>query len=48
MARVQRRERVLKDDLHPATKRTHPFGAKLADVLAVEQDPAGGRLVQPQ
>ena len=46
--RVQRRERVLEDHLHPAAKRAQLLLAELRDVLAVEHDPSVRRLVQPQ
>ena len=42
--RVQRRVRVLEDDLDVASDRTHLAARKRCDVLAVEDDPAGRRL----
>ena len=48
VARVERGERVLEDHLHPPPQRSHPLGAEVADVLAVEDDPAGRGLVQAQ
>ena len=48
VARVQRRERILEHHLHPPPQRTQLALAELRDVLPVEQDASGGRLVQPQ
>ena len=46
--RVERRVRVLEDDLHPAAERLELRSRQRRDVGAVEQDPAAGRLDQPQ
>src|SRR5512133_165652 len=46
--RVQRRERVLEDHLHPAAKSPDGSLAPLSDVLAIEEDSASGRLVEAQ
>ena len=48
VARVQRRVRILEDHLHPSTQRTQVVLAEVRDVLAVEDDRATGRLVQPE
>ena len=46
--RVERRERILEDDLHPAPERLEPPAAELRDVGPVEDDAAAGRLDQAQ
>src|SRR6266545_4649079 len=46
--RIQRRERVLEDHLHPPPERTELPVAELRDVAAVEENPALGGLVQAQ
>jgi hypothetical protein len=46
--RVERREGILEDHLHPPAQRAQIRVAELGDVLAVEADGSGGRLVQPQ
>ena len=38
--RVERSERVLEDDLHPATQRAHVVGIDIGELVAVEDDPA--------
>ena len=48
MPRVQRGIRVLEDHLHPAPERPQLGLAEVRDVLAVEDDPAAGRLVETQ
>ena len=48
VARVERRERVLEDHLHPPPQRLELALAERGDVLAVEDDPARGRLVQAE
>ena len=48
VARVERRERILEDHLHPAAERPQLALAEVRDVLAVEHDRAGGRLVEAQ
>src|SRR5438132_1585464 len=48
VARVERRERILEDHLHPAAKRAQRALGEVRDVLAVEDDPAAGRLVEAQ
>ena len=40
---VQRPERVLEDDLHPAPQRPHVVGVDVGQLVAVEDDLAGGR-----
>ena len=45
--RVQRPVRILEDHLHLAPERAHLPGLELADVLAVEDDLAGGQVEQP-
>ena len=40
VARVERRERILEDHLHPPAQRPQLVLAELGDVLAVEEDPA--------
>ena len=47
-ARVERPVRVLEDHLHLAPVRAHPPRRQGADVVAVEDDPAGGEVVQPR
>ena len=46
--RVEARERVLEDDLHPAAQGQHLAATQPAELDAVERDPAGRRLDQPQ
>jgi len=46
--RIERRERVLEDDLHPAPQRHHLLRGVVRDVLAGEPDLAGGGLDQLQ
>ena len=41
--RVERPERVLEDDLHPAPQRPHVVGVDVGELVAVEHDGAGGR-----
>ena len=41
--RVQRPERVLEDDLHPAPQRAHVVGIDVGQLVAVEHDPPVGR-----
>src|SRR5215210_1937815 len=48
VARVQRRVRILEDHLHPAPERAQLALVERRDVLAVEGDPSGGRLVQAE
>jgi hypothetical protein len=48
VTRVQRREGILEDDLHPAAERLEVALAEIGDVLAVEADPARRRPVQPE
>jgi hypothetical protein len=48
VARVERGEGVLEDHLHPASQLADASLAALGDVLAVKEDPAGGRLVEAQ
>ena len=38
--RVERPERVLEDDLHPAAQRPHVLGIDVGELVAVEHDPA--------
>ena len=47
-ARIQRRVRVLEDDLHLAAQRPHPRPVVVRDVLAAQLDGSGGRLDQLQ
>src|SRR5262249_18712186 len=47
-ARVQRAVGVLEDHLHAPAQRDQVAPLHAVDVLAVEQDLAGGRLLQPQ
>jgi hypothetical protein len=47
-AGVERRVRVLEDDLHLAAIRQHPRRRQAGDVVAGELDRARGRLQQPQ
>ncbi len=47
-ASVERRERVLEDDLHPAPEAAELGRSESGEVLTVEQHPAGGRLVEPE
>ena len=46
-ARVERRERVLEDQLHLAAQGAEGGLAQGGDIVAVEDDAAGGRLDQP-
>src|SRR5205085_10171197 len=46
--RVERRERILEDHLHPPTQRAQRVLTEIRDVLAVEDDLAAGRLVETQ
>ncbi len=48
VARVERRERVLEDHLHPAAQRPQLVVPEVRDVGAVEDDLPGGRLVEAQ
>jgi hypothetical protein len=48
VARVERREWILKDHLHPATQRTELVLAEIGNVPAVEDDATRGRLVEAQ
>src|SRR5918995_5978605 len=48
VARIERGEGVLEDDLHAAPEGTELAFAAVSDVLAVEDDAARGRLVEPQ
>src|SRR5205807_9967695 len=45
---VQRSERILEDHLHPAADRSQLALTQLRDVTAVEDDPAGSRLVETE
>jgi hypothetical protein len=47
LARIERRERVLEDDLHVAPVGTHPGPVQVSDVRALEDDDAARRLIQP-
>ena len=47
-ARVQRRVRVLKDDLHVPPHPPHVAGVKLQDVGAFELDASRGRVDEPE
>src|SRR5262245_15030124 len=47
-SRVERRIRILKDDLHVAARLAHSARGKLQDVLAAEADLAAGRFDEPQ
>ena len=46
LARVERRVRILEDHLHLAPQRSQRARAEIADVPAVEDDPARRRLVE--
>ena len=46
--RIERAVRVLEDDLDLAAQRLHPPGAGGEQVLALERDLAGGRLLEPE
>ncbi len=48
VARVQRRERILEDHLHPAPQRSQLALAQRGDIATVEHDPPGRRLVEPE
>src|SRR5439155_23045983 len=48
VARVQGRERILEHDLHAPPQRLEVALAEAGDVLAVEDDAARGRPVQPE
>src|SRR5947207_10001297 len=48
MARVQRRERILEDHLHPPAQRPQLVLAERGDVAPVEHDAAARRLVEAQ
>jgi hypothetical protein len=48
VARVERGVRVLEDHLHPPPERAQLRLTECGDVLPVEDDPAGCRLVEPQ
>jgi len=47
-ARIERRERVLEDDLHPPSEWLELASRERRDVGAIEHDPAAGRLDQAQ
>ena len=47
-SRIERRERVLEDDLHPAPERLEVTSSERSDIGAVEHHPAARRLDQAQ
>src|SRR5690606_10641787 len=45
--RIERRERILEDDVHVFAERTHLVAGQVGDVIAQEFDRASGRSRQP-